>query len=181
LTDIECYLEPAEGIERGGRLMVKGPNVMLGHLLQGQEKLIMPHAGRGPGWHDTGDIAEIDHEGFITILGRVKRFAKIGGEMVSLTAVEDLALATWPNFQHAAVNVPDEKKGERIVLYTTWRHATRRGLHDYAHQHGIGELHVPKQVNYLRKLPLLSTGKADYQALGKMVHMGIVAEDGIEN
>jgi acyl-[acyl-carrier-protein]-phospholipid O-acyltransferase/long-chain-fatty-acid--[acyl-carrier-protein] ligase len=177
MTGIECYLEPAEGIERGGRLVVKGPNIMLGYLHNGRDELITPATGRGPGWHDTGDIADIDHEGFITILGREKRFAKIGGEMVSLTAVEELALNAWPRFNHAALNLPDEKKGEKIILYTTHRHATRRELQEFARQHGIGEFHIPRQVIYLHKLPLLSTGKADYRALSEMAKMELTSED----
>lgn len=177
MTDIECYLEPAEGIERGGNLVVKGPNIMLGYLVDGREELIAPATGRGPGWYDTGDIADIDHEGFITILGRAKRFAKIGGEMVSLTSVEELALHAWPRFNHAALNLPDEKKGERIILYTTHRHATRRELQEFARRHGIGEFHIPKQVIYLHKLPLLSTGKADYRALSDLVKMEHVSDD----
>ena len=171
MTDIECYLEPAEGIERGGHLVVKGPNIMLGYLRSEGDDLIPPATGRGAGWHDTGDIADIDNEGFITILGRAKRFAKIGGEMVSLTAVEELALNAWPRFTHAALNLPDEKKGEKIILYTTYRHANRRELQEFARQHGIGEFHIPKQVIYLHKLPLLATGKADYRALSEMAKM----------
>lgn len=177
MTDVECYLEPAEGIERGGHLVVKGPNIMLGYLLDGRDEPISPATARGPGWHDTGDIADIDHEGFITILGRAKRFAKIGGEMVSLTAVEDLALNTWPRFNHAALNLPDEKKGEKIILYTSHRHATRRELQEFARRHGIGEFHIPRQVIYLHKLPLLTTGKADYRALSEMAKMEHAAED----
>ena len=177
MTDIECYLEPAEGIERGGRLVVKGPNIMLGHLLPGQDELKPPATDHGPGWYDTGDIADIDHEGFITILGRAKRFAKIGGEMVSLTAIEELALNAWPRFNHAALSRQDEKKGEKIILYTTHRHATRKELHEYARHHGIGDLYVPKQVIYLHKLPLLSTGKADYRALSEMARMEHTADD----
>jgi len=180
MTGIECYLEPAEGIERGGRLVVKGPNIMLGYLRNGSDELIAPASGRGPGWYDTGDIADIDHEGFITILGREKRFAKIGGEMVSLTAVEELALNAWPRFNHAALNLPDEKKGEKILLYTTHRHATRRELLEFARQHGIGEFHIPRQVIYLHKLPLLSTGKADYRALSEMAKMEHAPGDDVD-
>ena len=168
MTDMECYLEPAAGIERGGRLVVKGPNIMLGYLLYGKDHLQPPATDRGAGWYDTGDIAEIDHAGFITLRGRLKRFAKIGGEMVSLTAVEELALNAWPRFNHAALNLTDEKKGEKIILYTTSRQATRRELLEFARHHGIGELYVPKQIIYLRKLPQLSTGKADYLALAEM-------------
>jgi len=177
MTDMEYYLAPAEGIERGGRLVVKGPNIMLGHLLGGSDTLHAPATERGPGWYDTGDIVDIDAEGFITILGRAKRFAKIGGEMVSLGAVEELALGAWPGFNHAALDLPDEKKGEKIILYTTNKHATRRELLEFARARGISELYLPKQVIWLRKLPQLSTGKADYRALGEMARVAQASDD----
>jgi Acyl-CoA synthetases (AMP-forming)/AMP-acid ligases II len=180
MTDIECYLEPAEGIERGGRLVVKGPNVMLGYLLHDHNELKAPATSRGPGWYDTGDIADIDAEGFITILGRVKRFAKVGGEMISLTAVEDMALYAWPGSTHAAINLPDPKKGERIILFTNRRAAARKDLQEYSRQHGIGELCIPRQVIYMRKLPLLRSGKIDYQALTELAQVeGNPVDDGI--
>ena len=108
---------------------------------------------------------DIDEEGFITILGRAKRFAKIAGEMISLTAVEELALKTWPKFNHAAVNLPDEKKGEKIVLMTDNPSATRRSIQETAHQLGIGELYIPKKVIIIDKLPVLGTGKTDYRTI----------------
>ena len=87
-----------------------------------------PATERGAGWYDTGDIADIDDEGFITILGRAKRFAKIGGEMVSLTAVEELASLTWPNMNHAAVAVHDARKGEKVILITDHENAERKTI-----------------------------------------------------
>lgn len=165
MTDIECYLEPVAGIDEGGRLVIKGPNIMLGYLLPDSDELKKPATQRGPGWYDTGDIADIDDEGFITILGRAKRFAKIGGEMVSLTAVEELALNTWPGFNHAAVNLPDEKKGEKIVLVTDNENASRKDIQEYARKHCIGELYIPKKVVLAESLPVLSTGKTDYLTL----------------
>ncbi|HSR63947.1 MAG TPA: AMP-binding protein [Gammaproteobacteria bacterium] len=169
MPDMESYLEPVPGIEHGGRLIVRGPNVMLGYLLHDKPgKLQPPSTDRGHGWYDTGDIAEIDEEGFITILGRAKRFAKIGGEMISLTAVEELALQIWPDFNHAAVNLPDEKKGEKIVLVTDNKEAMRKQLQDYARKHKYGELYVPKKVVLAEELPVLGTGKTDYTTLTDM-------------
>ena len=168
MTDIECYLQPVPGIEEGGRLVVKGPNIMLGYLLPDSDKLMSPSTERGPGWYDTGDIANIDEDGFITILGRAKRFAKIGGEMVSLTAVEEMALNTWPGFNHAAVNLTDEKKGEKIVLITDNKNAVRKDFQEYVRNNKFGELYIPKKVVLADELPLLGTGKIDYKTLTEM-------------
>ena len=173
MTAMACYLEPIPGIEQGGRLFVRGPNVMLGYLLPDSDQLKPPSSSRGPGWYDTGDIADIDEDGFITILGRAKRFAKIGGEMISLTAVEELAMNVWPRFNHAAANLPDEKKGEKIILVTDNRDATRKELQEYAREHGIGELYIPKKVILADALPVLGTGKTDYRTLNEMA----LAED----
>ncbi|MBI4006521.1 MAG: AMP-binding protein, partial [Gammaproteobacteria bacterium] len=174
MLEMECYLAPVDGIENGGRLVVKGPNIMLGYLLHGGDgELQPPITDRGPGWYDTGDIAGIDEEGFITILGRAKRFAKVGGEMISLTAVEELALRAWPDFNHAAVNLPDEKKGEKIILVTDYKNATRKQILEYARENNYGELYIPKKVVLAEDLPVLSTGKTDYRTLTDMV----LAED----
>ncbi len=176
MTDMHCYLEPVEGIDRGGRLHVTGPNIMLGYLLHGQDQ-IKPPAGFKPGWHDTGDIADIDAEGYISILGRAKRFAKVGGEMISLTAIEELAMNTWPKFNHAAINLPDERKGEKIILVTDNKNATRKELQEYARAHGIGELYIPKKVVLAHALPVLGTGKIDHKTLYEMA----LAEDATDS
>ena len=116
LPAIEHRLEPVAGMDRGGRLWVKGPNIMLGYLRYEQPGVLEPPED---GWYDTGDIVDLDAQGFVTILGRAKRFAKIGGEMVSLGAVEDFVHRTSPDHAHAVVALPDPRKGERIVLVTT--------------------------------------------------------------
>jgi acyl-[acyl-carrier-protein]-phospholipid O-acyltransferase/long-chain-fatty-acid--[acyl-carrier-protein] ligase len=142
---------------------------MLGYLLHDSNgKIIPPATDRGPGWYDTGDIASIDDEGFITILGRAKRFAKIAGEMVSLTAVEELAMLTWPDYHHAAVNLPDEKKGEKIILVTNFQHADRKHIISQAKSHQYGELYLPKKILLAEELPVLGSGKIDYITLHKM-------------
>ena len=133
VSKIDYYLDPVEGIEEGGRLFVKGPNVMLGYLLADTDgEIRAPESDRGPGWYDTGDIAGVDEDGYLYILGRAKRFAKIGGEMVSLTAVEELATQTWPGFNHAAVCLPDDKKGEKIILITDNKDALRKHFQETA-------------------------------------------------
>jgi len=170
IPHMEYYIKPVEGIKQGGRLVVKGPNIMQGYLLHNKPgELQPPETERGMGWYDTGDIADIDDEGFITILGRAKRFAKIGGEMVSLSAVEELAMLSWPNMNHAAVAIYDERKGEKIILVTEHEKAERKKLQVYARQHHIGELNIPKKIMIVEEIPLLGTGKIDYVNLTKLV------------
>jgi acyl-[acyl-carrier-protein]-phospholipid O-acyltransferase/long-chain-fatty-acid--[acyl-carrier-protein] ligase len=123
------------------------------------------------GWHDTGDIVDLDDEGYITILGRVKRFAKIGGEMVSLTAVEGLAAAVWPEGRHAVVSVPDSRKGEKLVLVTDRKDAEVARLAEWARAHGAPDLAVPKKIVRVGELPVLGTGKTDYVAIQQMVEL----------
>lgn len=170
LPGLECQLAPVEGISEGGRLLVRGPNVMLGYLLHGSGgRIHPPQSDAGEGWYDTGDVAAIDAEGFIRILGRARRFAKVGGEMVSLTAVEELAALVWPEYSHAAVNLPDEKKGEKIILVTTNPNATRKQLQEASRALDYSELHIPRRVVLAESLPLLGTGKTDYVTLTELV------------
>ncbi len=163
LPGIEYYLAPVEGIAEGGLLCVRGANVMAGYLLPDPpNQWVPPQTERGPGWHDTGDIVRMDDDGFVTILGRAKRFAKLGGEMISLAMVEQLAADCWPEDQHAALNLPDPVKGENIVLLTTHRDADRHELVMIAHREGLGELYIPRRVLMVREIPLLGSGKPDY-------------------
>ena len=164
LPAIETRLEPVEGIPDGGRLYVRGPNIMSGYIGLTPETL-EPLPG---GWHDTGDVANIDADGFVRLLGRVKRFAKIGGEMISLTAVEDMALGAWPGARCAAVSVPDPRKGERLVLFTDHATADVGSLSAHARVIGAPELAVPKRIVKLPEVPVLGSGKTDYVMLQKL-------------
>jgi len=166
LPGMEYRIEPVEGIEVGGRLYLRGPNVMEGYISPNDPDNLEPLAG---GWHDTGDIVDIDAEGYITILGRAKRFAKIGGEMVSLTAVEGMAGGVWPTGHHAVVAVPDSKKGERLVLVTDVAEAESARLTEWARDNGAPELAVPKKIIKVETIPVLGTGKTDYVTIQKMV------------
>jgi acyl-[acyl-carrier-protein]-phospholipid O-acyltransferase/long-chain-fatty-acid--[acyl-carrier-protein] ligase len=121
------------------------------------------------GWHDTGDVVSIDDDDWIRILGRVKRFAKVGGEMVSLTAAEDLAASVWPDCRHAVVAVPDPKKGERLVLVTDRRDADAEPLIAHAQSIGAPEIAVPRKIIRVPEIPVLGTGKTDYVALQRIV------------
>jgi len=156
-------LEPVPGINRGGQLFVRGPNVMSGYLDATGELDPPPD-----GWHDTGDVVEITDDGWITILGRVKRFAKIGGEMVSLTAAEDLAAALWPDARHAVIALADKKKGERLILVTDRGDADVAGLVAHARSVGASELTVPRRIVKAPEVPVLGSGKTDYVAIQRM-------------
>ena len=159
-------LEPVPGVDEGGRLYVKGPNVMLGYLKADNPGVIEPPPD---GWHDTGDIVTIDPQGFVTIKGRAKRFAKIGGEMISLAAVESLAAQLWPDVMSAVATAPDPRKGERLVLVTQKKGATRSEFQAFAKSKGASDLMVPAEVVYLEKLPVLGTGKIDMVGVAKLV------------
>ncbi len=162
MPGIEHRLEPVGGIEEGGRLFVRGPNVMLGYLRDGAPGVLEPVTD---GWYDTGDIVALDGEDFVAIKGRAKRFAKIAGEMVSLGAVEDLALKASPTFRHAALARPDPRKGEAVMLVSEDPDLTRATLAKAASEAGVPEIMLPRDVLAGRTIPLLGTGKTDYPAL----------------
>jgi len=169
---MQARLEPVPGIEDGGRLYVRGPNVMLGYLrAENPGVLEPPHDG----WHDTGDIVAIDREGFITIKGRAKRFAKVGGEMVSLSAVEAVAAELWPATLTLVVAVPDARKGERLVLLTTDASLKREELQRLAKAKGLSELSVPAEIMVVPAIPLLGSGKPDYVAANALVRQRMAA------
>ncbi len=163
---IEARLDRIEGIKDGARLFVRGPNVMLGYLRAENPGVLEPPPG---GWHDTGDIISIDRDGFIAIKGRAKRFAKVGGEMISLAAVENLAALCWPDARVAAVAQSDPRKGERIILCTDHAGAIRADFMASAKSHGASELMFPAKILVMDALPLLGSGKIDYPALSKAV------------
>ena len=166
LPGMEAALVPVAGIERGGVLHVSGPNVMLGYLYyENPGVLVPPRSELGPGWHETGDVVEIDEDGFIFILGRMKRFAKVAGEMISLEVVEKIAVAASPGFQHAASSRTDERRGEAIVLFTTDPALTRERLQQAAHAAGSSEIAIPREIINLPEIPLLGTGKVNYVRL----------------
>jgi len=166
LPGMDAKLEKVEGVEEGGRLYVKGPNVMLGYLRAEKPGVLeVPPEG----WHDTGDIVTLDEQDFIAIKGRAKRFAKVGGEMVSLAAVEMLAAELWPNNITAVSATPDPRKGERLIMVTDKHGATRGEFMAYARSKHASELMLPGEVVVLDKLPMLGSGKVDQLAIDKFV------------
>lgn len=165
MPGISHKLEPVPGIAEGGKLLVHGPNIMKGYLLADNPGQLIPPE---EGWYDTGDIVEVNAEGFISIKGRAKRFAKIGGEMVSLTAVESYLSKLWPDSAHAVVALPDAKKGEQLILLTEQKDAERSAIIAYTKEEGIGELSLPKVIHIIDNMPLLGTGKLDYVAIKEL-------------
>jgi len=163
---MESRIQPVDGIAEGGRLFLRGPNIMLGYLSsEKQGTIIAPPEG----WHDTGDIVTMSDEGFITIAGRAKRFAKIAGEMVSLTAVEGIAASIWPELLHAAVIGTSAKGAERILLYSEAVKADKAAFIKKVQEQGYSELLIPHTIYPGTKIPVLASGKIDYPTLEKQL------------
>jgi len=164
LPGVQLKLLPVEGVEEGGRLFVGGDNVMKGYL---NEEAQLEFEKNG-GWYDTGDIVKIDEEGFITIIGRAKRFAKISGEMVSLATIEHSLLEvlspTKEDLSLAVVSLRCEKRGERLVLMAT-SPLLQKEIIEAINQKGLSEIHIPRKIIEIPEIPILPTGKVDYERL----------------
>lgn len=165
LPAIDMRVEPVPGISDGGRLFVRGPNVMAGYIFKDAPGNVVPTED---GWHDTGDIVTVS-DGFVTISGRAKRFAKIGGEMVSLAAIETVIADLWPEHNHVVVNIADPRKGEQLVVVTSHPDADRGAIGAHLKAEGLPELWVPKTVLVVDEIPVLGTGKVDFAATHALV------------
>ena len=165
---MEYELESVPGIEHAGVLHVFGPNVMKGYLLYEKPGVIQPPKSIRAGWYSTGDIVHVDGDGFLHIRGRIKRFAKVAGEMISLEVVERIAASAAPAFMHAASSRADAAKGEALVLFTTDPTLKREQLSAAAKSLGLPELAVPRILKTITDIPLLGSGKTDYVQLKKM-------------
>lgn len=169
LPGIEWKIETVEGVAEGGRLFVRGPNIMKGYL-NSEANAVFQNLG---GWHDTGDLANVDNDGFLYILGRLKRFAKISGEMVSLTAVEDALAGAFPKYglrcQIAVISIPDEHKGEALIAITNEQRITINQIREVVKAQGLSNLCVPKELRVVKEIPKLGTGKINHRELTKLV------------
>lgn len=164
-----AFASPQSKSEPVGRLFVRGPNVMKGYL-NSEANAKFQSLG---GWYDTGDIAKVDSDGFVHILGRLKRFAKVSGEMVSLTAVEDCLASAFPQygpkFALAVIGKPDEAKGEKLVAVTNEPQLRLEELREAIRSHGLGNLAVPREIKLIHDLPRLGTGKINHRELQRQV------------
>jgi acyl-[acyl-carrier-protein]-phospholipid O-acyltransferase/long-chain-fatty-acid--[acyl-carrier-protein] ligase len=169
LPGIEYKVEPVPGVEQGGRLFVRGPNIMRGYLNPDANAAFQALGG----WYDTGDIAKVDEEGFVFIQGRLKRFAKISGEMVSLTAVEDALAGAFPQYglrcQVAVISRPDPDKGETLIAASNEARLKLDEIRAAIRAKGLPNICVPREVKFLKELPMLGTGKVNHRELEKMV------------
>ena len=167
---LEYKLEPVEGIREGKKLVVRGKNVMMGYMREENPGVL---EAPKDGWYDTGDIVEVDDEDFIFIKGRAKRFAKVGGEMISLPAIETAVNELYPETMNGIVAVSDEKKGEKLVLFTTCRTAEASAVKAFIRQKGLSDLGAPSQIVALAEMPLIGSGKVDYVTLKKMAEEAV--------
>ena len=170
LPAIEHRLEPVPGVQTGGRLHVRGPNIMKGYLNPDANQKFQALNG----WYDTGDIASVDSDGFVHILGRLKRFAKVSGEMISLAAVED-ALAG--KFKHhglrtevAILAQPDPQKGEQLIAVANQPALSLAEIREAIQTAGHSNLSSPRQLKIVREIPKLGTGKIDHRTLQKSLN-----------
>ncbi|UOM34158.1 AMP-binding protein [Acuticoccus sp. I52.16.1] len=171
VPSLEARLDPVPGLGDGWRLHVRGPNVLKGYL--GDEGELTPPVD---GWHDTGDVAAFE-DGYLTIRGRLKRFAKIAGEMTSLVTVENLAGAAWPDHAHAAAAVAGGRKGDTIVLLTEYSAPSREALQAELHRKMLPERYLPARIYQVEAIPLLGTGKLDTVAATRLAEELVHAED----
>lgn len=166
LPGIEYRIVPVAGIERGGELHVRAPNLLSGYYHHDRPGVLAsPWSHLGEGWYDLGDVVEMDAQGYLSILGRLKRFAKVAGEMISLEVVETLARTASGEAMHAATCVPDPGRGESIVLFTTDPRLSRELLAQTAKDQGMPEIALPRRIRVVESLPVLGTGKVDYVRL----------------
>ncbi|MFA5040797.1 MAG: AMP-binding protein [Bdellovibrionales bacterium] len=173
LSSMEVKLQPVEGINNGAELVIRGINVMMGYVKADKPGVIQPPQD---GWYNTGDVVSIDEDGYVTILGRTKRFAKVGGEMISLGAIEAIVCATWPGVRHVAVSVPHERKGEMVVLLTESDSVDPGIMLEKFRAAGLTELSLPRKILRVAQIPLLGSGKTDYVRARQVAEESVAPE-----
>ena len=162
---IENYETGKEcGVGETGRILVKGDLVMKGYLDDFEETSMRIRHG----WYDTGDMGFLDKDGFLWHAGRLKRFVKVGGEMVSLVRVEDVLQKILPaSVSCSVVEIPDALKGVKIVAAVTQKVEERKILKQMSEQ--LPNIALPKQFVVIEDLPKMGSGKIDFRGVTEMV------------
>jgi len=162
---IENYETGEEcGPGEDGRILVKGDNVMMGYYDDFEQTSL--HMRQG--WYDTGDMGNIDEQGYLWHVGRVKRFVKIGGEMVSLVKTESVLEKILPeDVQCCVVEIPDSTKGAKIIAVTTEEIDKKPIIKQLAEQ--LPQIALPKQFMVIEDLPKMGSGKIDFRSITEMV------------
>jgi len=166
LPHIEYRIEPHEGITEGGVLHVRGGNLMKSYL----HDLMEDRSSLNDGWYDTGDIVTVDEEGFLAIKGRKKRFTKIAGEMISLGYIEDEISKLSPDFHHAAIAIESDEQTKTLIrLYTNDPELSLEAIRAHYAESRIPNTYLPRELIHMAELPVLRTGKVDYQTLQNQI------------
>lgn len=159
-------------------IQVSGPNVFPGYLgYEGPSPFVEDEGKR---WYVTGDLGEVDEEGYLWFRGRLKRFLKAGGEMISLPALEEPFTRLYPPTQEGpriAVEGVENEPGRRIVLFTT-EPLTLRDANALLLQEGFHGVMRLDEVRRLERIPVLGTGKTDYKQLRELLHVALLASTG---
>ena len=166
---IENYETGEEcGPGEDGRILVKGDNVMKGYFNDFEQTSL--HIRRG--WYDTGDMGNIDEDGFLWHVGRLKRFVKIGGEMVSLVKIEDILEKFLPEESYCCVvEVPDAIKGAKIIAVVTCKLDEKDVLKQMSEH--LPKIALPKQFLVMDDLPKMGSGKIDFRAITELARQEI--------
>jgi len=167
IIDVDSGEEVATGEE--GKIMVRSPSVMKGYLGDVEETALRIEGG----WYETGDMGCVDEDGFLWHRGRLKRFMKVGGEMVSLVQVEEVVQEWLPKgVECCAVEIPDNKRGGSVGLALTVEVDNKKMLGDLGNK--IPKLATPKHFCVMKELPKMGSGKIDFRATEMYVrkHLG---------
>ena len=155
MPNIDYKIENIEGYDEGGLLYIRGKNVIT-HYLNQSKKF---------DWYNTGDVVRVDEDGYLYILGRLKRFAKIAGEMISLSQVEEFPKKFWPNNISVVCSIKDNEKGEALILITDKKNPDLQKLNSFMKDEGLSNLYLPKKIKFLEEFPILGSGKIDFKKL----------------